>query len=458
MLEFDVEPYFLATLLTWPDEIAEVALVVKPGDFTMEKHEAIYGGILQLVAKGTVVDLRTLEGHLLSSGEIGRAGGKAYLLDIANICASSGVTAMDHARIIREASVRKTMRQDLLTALEALKDPAVPVMEVAGMAEKAAMVAAGEVQGEGLRPASSYLPEVFAVMEKQAKGEITGLKTGFYDIDAHTSGFQKSDLIILGGRPRMGKTALATDIAGNVAIEQGKSVAFFEMEMAGRQIIERSLFSRAQVNAQLLRSGKLPKRDYPRLALAVPPIDKSKWFVDGTTGVTPLQMMSKCRRHMMKHGLDLVVVDNIQKMRGDGKYQGNKRLEIADITNSLKNMAKELDVPILAISHLSRGPDHRADPEPVLSDLQESGNIEQDADIVMFIYREEVYKDVEDDKRGEAKIIFSKYRNGQEGYKTLRFNEEFASFSNWSGRQDEPPPSYKEKQSGDNFMDGIDGN
>lgn len=444
--EFQVEPYLLATLMLWPEEISEVATLLKPSDFYEERHGTIYAGILALCAKGTAVDIRTLTDFLQASGEVNKAGGREYLLEVSTVSPGSRYTAQDHAKIIREAAVRRFMRRDLLEALEAIQDPGKPVMEVAALAEKAALQAAETGREKDLRKASSFLPEVFAVMERQSKGEVTGLKTGFYDIDQHTSGFQKSDLIVLGGRPRMGKTALATDIAAYVSIEEKKSVAFFELEMAGRQIIERLLCARAKVNGQLLRSGKLPQRDFPRLSLAVAPINAAPWFVDDTVGLTPLQLMAKCRRHKAKHGLDLVVVDNIQKMRGDGKYNGNKRLEIADITNSLKNTAKDLDVPILAISHLSRGPDHRSDPEPVLSDLQESGNIEQDADIVILLYREEVYKEVEPERRGETKVIFSKYRNGQEGYKRLRFNEEYSSFENWSGRSDEPPASYKERQ------------
>ena len=182
----------------------------------------------------------------------------------------------------------------------------------------------------------------------------------------------------------MGKTALATDIAANIAIDQRKSVCFFSLEMAGRDIVLRHLLARAKINGQAIRRGKLPERDYPRLAMAVPAFGRHPWMVDGGTSLSPLQLLSKCRRHRMRHGLDLVVVDNIQKMRSDSRNK-DRRLEVAEITNALKNIAKDLDVPVIAISHLNRGPDMRADPEPVLSDLHESGNIEQDADIVLFV-------------------------------------------------------------------------
>lgn len=454
----DLEAYLLATLLSYPEEISEVSLLLKGEDFTMQHHQVVYEGLQALVQAGTVVDLGTLAHGLQASGQLQAAKGDGFLLELSNLNAFSRATAVEHAKYIREAAVRRYTRRDLLAALDAVQDPSRTIQEVAGLAERAALTAVSTETQDGLQPTKAYLPEVFAIIERQSKGEITGLKTGFFDLDQHTSGFQKSDLIVLGGRPRMGKTALATDIAYNVGIDQRKRVAFFELEMSGRQIVERKLFSLAKVNGQLLRSGKLPQRDFPRLAIATGPLGEAGVFIDHTTSLTPLQLLAKCRRMRVKHGLDLVVVDNIQKMRGDGKYNGNFRLEIADVTKNLKNIAKDLDVPLLAISHLSRGPDNRADPEPVLSDLQESGNIEQDADIVIMLYREEVYKEVEAEKRGETKVIFAKYRNGQEGYKLLRFDEEFASFSNWGGRREEPPESYKDRQAVEDFLGGIDGN
>jgi len=308
------------------------------------------------------------------------------------------------------------------------------LVEVAGMAESAALV--GVAGGEKTEKMIwDYMPEVFDVMERQSKGEITGVKTGLHDVDLHFSGFQRSDLIVLGGRPKMGKTSLATDIAGNIAIDQGKSVVFFSLEMAGRQIVERHLFTRAKVNGQTLRRGKLPKDQFSKIKDATSQFKGVKWMVDGATSLSPLMLLSKCRRHRMKYGLDLIVVDNIQKMKSDTR-QKDKRLEVAEVTNALKNIAKELNVPILAISHLSRGPDMRANPEPVLSDLQESGNIEQDADIVMFVYREEVYKEITPEQEGETKLIISKYRNGQDGTILLHFNKTLSSFETWAGNRE----------------------
>lgn len=448
----DVESYLIATLISHPEEIPDASLLVKVDDFSQLRQGLVFAELLAMTGRGTPVDLATLADSLKAAGTLAQAGGHEFLMDLcANHNAGQALVA-DHCRIIREVSQRRGMRIKLLGAVEALQDPTIPLAEVAGMAEAAAMVGIGG--GESTeKMAWEYLPEIIDMLDRQRKGEISGVKTGLYDLDLHLSGLQKSDLIVLGGRPRMGKTALATDIAANIAIDQGKSVCFFSLEMAGRDIVLRHLLARAKINGQAIRRGKLPDRDYPKLALAVPAFGRRPWMVDGGTSLSPLQLLSKCRRHRMRHGLDLVVVDNIQKMRSDSRNK-DRRLEVAEITSALKNIAKDLNVPILAISHLSRGPDHRADPMPVLSDLQESGNIEQDADIVMFVYREEEYKDVPAAQEGETKLIIAKYRNGQAGIVTLRFNKELTTFESWAGDRTPAQVSYKENQAG-GFYDGI---
>jgi replicative DNA helicase len=437
------ERALLAALISYPDEILEVIPLLKPEDFTFRPHEAIYAELVAMTAAGVKVDAVTLQNALAASGRDRAAGD--MVLDLAGIFGGPGYS-LQYARTVQEASQRREMRARLSQALEALGDATRPIQEIAGMAEAAALVGAGG--GEATeKMVWEYMPEVFDVMERQSKGAITGLRTGLIDLDSHLSGLQRGDLIILGGRPRMGKTSLALDITGSVAIDQRKSVCFFSLEMAARQIVERHLFTRARVNGELLRKGKLPDREYPKLAMAAPQFNdrKMKWMIDGATMLTPLRMLSKVRRHRAKYGLDLVVIDNLQKMRPDSG-QKDKRLAIAEISEALKNTAKDLDVPILAISHLSRGPDMRSDARPVLSDLQESGNIEQDADIVLFVYRESEYKDVPEDQYGDTELIIAKYRNGSPGDILLRFNHPLSSFENHGGNRTEPPQSYKDRQ------------
>jgi replicative DNA helicase len=440
------EAVVLSALISYPEEIPDVATFLRPEDFTERDHGAIYAEILGMVSAGTKVDAVTLLAALEASGRAEIVGGLEGVARIAAIDCGPGF-AVEYAKPIRESSQRRAAHVAIIEAGRALMDLSRPLPEIAGMIEAAALAAVDGGQNRDPKRAGTFLPDIFKTIEAQSKGEVTGLKTGFFDLDQHLSGFQPGELIVLGGRPRMGKTALATDIAFNVGIDLKLPVLFFELEMRSRQIVQRNLLSRAKINGQILRRGKLPERDYPRLAIATGPISDSRVWLDDTVGLSPLDLFAISRRHKMKHGLSLVVVDNIQKMRGNGKYQGNKRLEIADITNNLKNIAKELEVPILAISHLSRGPDLRADHEPNMADLQESGNIEQDADIVMLLYRQEVYEDVPDTERGKTKLILAKYRDGQEGEIPLHFTEEFASFSNWAGNRQEPPPSHKDRQS-----------
>lgn len=435
----DVEKHLLAGLFAWPEALADVSGVLNSEDFFHDRYGCVFGHMLRLATQGRGVDAVTVQESLISTGELAHVGGSDTLMDIGREMVTSSVMAMEYAGAVRVASIRRRMKSALLAGLDAVGDPTRPIEDVIALTEGAALIGASKAARNDLRPASSFLSETFRILEQQSKGEITGLHTGFIDLDRHLCGLQKGDLIVLAGRPAMGKTSLALDIAANVAIEQKKTVPFFEVEMSGRATIERLLFARSKVNGQLLKSGRLPQRDFPRLSLAVAPIQNSGLFVDDSVGITPLQIISKCRRLKAKRGLDLVVVDCLQKMKGDGKYGGNKRLEVSDISLHLKNMAKELDVPVIAISHLSREVERRPDKVPELSDLHESGNIEQDADIVMLLYRKEEYFDVEEAERGKADIIFAKYRNGETGIKHLHFHNQFSTFGNWSARTDKPP-------------------
>lgn len=428
----DIEQYLLANLIAWPEEIPSISEIVGESDFTTKKNAVIFAELTKMVTHGIVIDLVTLSNELTKSGLLNSVGGNDYLMDITGLPALGSVMALEYAKCISLASRRREVKKSILEALNGVNDLSMDLTTISGLCEKAARIGVSGSGGTG-KMAGAYLPEVFEIMQRQQNKEITGVSTGFQKLDEHISGLQKSDLVILGGRPRMGKTAFAVDISANVAIDQGKSVIFFSMEMAARQIVERALFTRAKINGQAMRKGQVPRSDFPRISNASPSINRSKWWVDGQTGITPIEMFSKCKRFQMEHGLDLVVVDNVQKMKSATNYGANKRLEIADITNSLKNMAKNLDVPVLAISHLSREVDKRDDKRPVLSDLQESGNIEQDADIVMFIYREEVYQNVPNEEIGKTELILSKYRNGSEGIIKLHFNENLASFENING-------------------------
>lgn len=446
----EIEPYLVATLIVWPETISDVARVLLPVDFYETKHSAIYGCLLGMVTAGRPVDLLTLMEGLRRDNLLDAAGGEGYLRELSCIVPASPETAEEHASIIRDRAGRRQLKAALRGCLSDIDDEGIPVQEIASRMEAAAIQAVERKREEDLRIIGAIMPEVVKNIEAQAKGEITGLRTGFPDIDRHLSGFQKSDLIVLAGQTRMGKTSLACDIATHAAVDEKKIVAFFENEMSARQIAERIFLARSKVNGQLIRTGKLPERDYPRLRIGMEEINPARLYIDGSVGLTPLQILAKCRRLQAKIGLDLVVVDVLQKIRGDGRFGGDKRKEVAAVSEGLKNMAKMLDVPVIGVSHLSRAPALRADHEPVLSDLHESGNIEQDADIVLFIYREEVYQEVAEELRGRAKAIIAKYRNGQDGFKYLHFNKDYSSFSSWSGRTDDYIPVKPEQKKPNN--------
>jgi replicative DNA helicase len=285
---------------------------------------------------------------------------------------------------------------------------------------------------EGFLPVRKILMDTFKLIESYSKGEIVGVPSGFKDLDGFTSGFQKTDLIILAGRPGMGKTAFALNILASAAIDHRKTAAFFSLEMGREQLVQRVLCSQARVNMHLLRTGKLPQRDLPKLSLAAEPISQAKIFIDDHPSLNILELRAKCRRLKAQEGLDLVMIDYLQLMTGVGR-QENRQQEISQISRGLKALAKELEIPVMALSQLNRSVEQRgADAEPKLSDLRESGAIEQDADLVMFIYREELYN--KEAEKGKAEVILAKQRNGPTGKVPLSFMSDYASFASYTAR------------------------
>ncbi len=262
----------------------------------------------------------------------------------------------------------------------------------------------------------------------QSKDLVTGLPTGFVDLDEKTSGLQKGDLVIVAARPAMGKTSFCLNVAQNASLRAGETIGLFSLEMSKEQLVLRMLCADARVDAHRLRTGKLQEKDWTRLAKAYADLSNSRIYIDDSAMVTPLEMRAKCRRLKAEHGLGLIIVDYLQLVTGSGRIE-NRQQEISSISRSLKGLAKELAVPVIALSQLSRAPEARTDKRPQLSDLRESGAIEQDADIVMFIYREEEYKQT-DENRGIAEIIIGKQRNGPTGTVKLAFIKEFTRFEN----------------------------
>ncbi len=365
----NTEHHLIATLITYPEALADVSGMLKSDDFDRPALAEIYSAMVSMSSRGDGFDLITLRGELEAKGKLAAAGGEPLLMELAAAFSASAAFAQEHAKIVTADAVRRRVVKGLAMVLEASKDAANGVNELAGMIERVALEAASTRQEKELSPLSDYLAQIWKTWEAQARGEVTGLRTGFRDIDSHTCGFQPTDFIVLGGRPGMGKTSFALEIMGNVC-RRGGTGAFFELEMSAWQVAARAILQRARVNSQSLRMGSPAKRDLEKLKEIADLIRNDKLYFDDTAGITPLQVLSKCRKLKAKRGLDLVVVDNIQIMKGDGNYRGNRRQELADVSNSMKRLAKSIECPVIGISHLNRESAKSGDPRPSLHDLK----------------------------------------------------------------------------------------
>jgi replicative DNA helicase len=358
---------------------------------------------------------------------MGTAIHENYLMEISSTPSYTGANAEAHAKIIHGYGRRRRLHQKLLSAVAVAENPERTIEDVIGLTE-AALHESVDHADKTLTHVSEFIVDSLRAMEKRREGLITGVKTGINAIDIHMCGLQPQDLIVVGGRPAMGKTAICGQIAAYAALREGKKVAFFECEMSGRAVVDRILFSLAGVNGQAMRNGNITPDQIRRLSEVAPQFKTSSLYLDDSSRVSPLELKAKCLRMRSNIGLDLIVVDNIQKMKSDGDYRGNKRLEVAEVSRALKEIAKDLDVPVVAISHIKRLDNGRND-EPTLADLQESGNIEQDADIVLLLYRKDEYEAVPPEEIGLTKLIYAKYREGQTGVKYLHFNRDLVTFS-----------------------------
>src|SRR5688500_15013125 len=387
-----------------------------------------------LAERSQPIDLVTLKDELIKGSALEGVGGAAYLAALLD--GVPRITNVEHwSRIIKEKAVLRNLihasTRIVQECYEAEDDPAL----LLDRAEKAIFDIAEHRIRQGFVGIREIVKESFRTIDQlsQSKELVTGIPTGFVDLDEKTSGLQKGDLIIVAARPAMDKTSFCLNVAQYASLKTGETVGIFSLEMAKEQLVLRMLCSDARVDSHRLRTGNLQEKDWARLAKAYADLSASHIFIDDSSTLTPLEMRAKCRRLKAEHGLGMVVVDYLQLMSGAGRTE-NRQQEIAAISRSLKGLAKELSVPVVALSQLSRAPETRTEKRPQLSDLRESGGLEQDADIVMFIFREEEYK-ASDENRGIAEIIIGKQRNGPTGTVRLAFIKEFTRFENleWRG-------------------------
>ncbi len=420
----DAEKSLLGAILISEEALPDVTEIVKPKDFYDERHQHIYSAMWNLYERHRPVDLVTVSDELKRKKLIQKAGGSAYLSELANFTPVAA-HAKDYAERVNEAAVRRRLIAAAAAITENAFDGNSETLELLGSAERQLFEVSEQNIHNDLVPISDLLSETFDRLEElhENKGSIAGYKTGYPDLDRMTAGFHKSDLIILAARPAMGKTALALNFASNVARINNKAVLVFSLEMGRQQLINRMLADASGIDSFKLDTGGFSGDDFSQISEAMSELSELPIFIDDTPGLTVMEMRTKARRAAHDHEIGLIVVDYLQLMSGSSKRAMDNRVqEISEISRGLKLIARELDVPVIALSQLSRTVESRSPQIPMLSDLRESGSIEQDADIVMFLYREDYYNP-ETERQNITDLILAKHRRGPTGNVELYFDK-----------------------------------
>ena len=425
----EAEESVLGSILLDNESVNSALELLSSEDFYLAKTRYIFEAIQKLSDNRDPIDVLTLAEELKSKGQLEQCGGNDYLYHIANLVPSSG-NIVYYAKIVRNMSLRRKLIHECSNIVSDAHNTDTDVSNFLDTVEQKILRIADNRIGKSFSKVGEVVQDAVSNIEKMydRKDPITGVTTGFKKLNEITAGFQKSDLIIIAARPSMGKTALALSIAQNVGIHEGQAVAIFSLEMSKEQLVLRMLCSEARVDNSKVRTGFLSERDFPRLIEAASRMSDTDIFIDDTPALTVASMRAKARRLSRECDLSLIIVDYLQLMRSPTNAN-NREQEIADISRSLKALAKELNLPVVALAQLNRSVESRTDKRPMMSDLRESGAIEQDADIIMFIYRDEVYNPETPDK-GIAELIVSKHRSGPTGFVQLAFSAEHTRFDN----------------------------
>ena len=424
----DAEKSLLGAVLIDEETLADISEHVTAKDFYEKRNSIIYDGMMRLYEKHSPVDLLTLTEELKRKNELEIVGGSAYITELTNYVPTSA-----HAEAYAELVAQKAIRRRLIKASGQISelgyDEGTSTQELLEQAEAEIFSVSDQSLKQDLVSIESILTESFDRMEElhRNKGALRGVRTGYQDLDNMTAGLQRSDLIILAARPAMGKTTLVTNLAYNVATIAKQPVLFFSLEMSKEQLVDRMLADASGVDAWNIRTGNLSDDDFSKLSEAMGELAEAPIFIDDTPGLSVLEMRTKARRAMHEQPLGLVIVDYLQLMQGSGRDGGNRVQEVSEISRGLKLIARELNVPVIALSQLSRSVESRSPQIPQLADLRESGSIEQDADIVMFIYRE-AYYNPETERENITDLIIAKHRNGPTGKIELYFHPERLRF------------------------------
>lgn len=435
----EAEQAVLGSILIDPDALLKVIEVIQPSDFYRQVHKTIYGAMLSLFDRSEPVDIVTVSELLNDQGHLDEIGGRAYVNELALAVVTAENVAY-YASLIRDKSILRGLVQGgteiVYTAYEETDAEA-----ALDKAEQIVFNLAQRGLPDDLRMIRDILPVTYEMIEDRFnnKGSLMGVSTGFYELDTLTSGLQKSDLIIVAARPSMGKTAFALNLASHIALHEKQPVLIFSLEMSKEQLTQRMLCAEAEVDAQRIRTGEISPKDFGKLSEAMGRLGDAPLFIDDTPGVSLMELRAKARKLMMEQGgLGLIMIDYLQLMEvRDVKKGGgdNRAQEISMISRGLKSIAREMNVPLIAISQLSRAVESRQDKKPMLSDLRESGSIEQDADLVVFLYRDEYYTKELCEKPGYASVILAKQRNGPVGEVELLFRNQITKFLNPSAQR-----------------------
>jgi len=437
----EAEQAVLGAIMIDADRLISASERLLPQDFYRAAHQRIFEAMLVLSDRGEAIDLVTVTAELSTLGVLEEIGGLTYLGELAE-----GVpTAANISYYVNVVDQKSTLRRLIRTANEIVTDGYERQNEVDVLLNEAERKILEVSQGKGSAsfiPISDVLTSAYATIDKLHKqsGETTGIPTGFRDLDKVTAGFQRNDLIIVAARPSVGKTAFALNISQNVATRADENVAIFSLEMGAEQLVMRMLCAEGNVDAQRLRTGQLEDEDWGKLSLAMSSLSQAGIYIDDTPGIRVNDIRAKCRRLKQEHGLGMIMIDYLQLIQGNGRSSDNRQQEVSEISRSLKSLARELEVPVIALSQLSRGVESRQDKRPMMSDIRESGAIEQDADIVAFLYRDDYYnKETED--ANTIEIIIAKQRNGPTGTVKLAFRKEFNKFVDLEPNNSYAPPA-----------------
>ncbi len=435
--DIEAEQAILGSMLTDRDAVISSIEILKEDDFYREDNRAIYSAIFNLYNRAEPIDIITVKSELESMGKFEQVGGLEYLAELPEKVPTTA-NALKYIKIVEEKSILRKLIRTANEIIELGYNPTEEVDDIMEGAEKKIFNIMQNKDQKSYAQLKDILVENFTQLEElyNRKQHITGVPTGFTELDYKTAGLHGSELILIAARPAMGKTAFALNIAINAAARAKVPVAVFSLEMSKEQLVNRILCSEAMVDSNKIRTGKLQEGDWTKLAEAIGPLSESEIYIDDTPGISVAEIRAKCRKLKLEKNIGMVVIDYLQLVQGSNRRNGSREQEISEISRSLKILAKELNVPVIALSQLSRAAEQRPDHRPMLSDLRESGAIEQDADIVMFLYRDDYYNQ-DSEKKDIAEVIIAKHRGGSTGTIELLWLGNYTKFVNLEKRFDD---------------------